>query len=138
MTRLDLYNQGLSDSKIAEIEGVKRQAVQRWRKRNGLVSHSIVEAVPDSQLSYVSYRYWYKHGLNDKEISEKMNVDISYIYQWRKADAEYIAKQESDKERYTIRELVNMYKAGKSIWYISEMARARQSDVVTMLELNNL
>lgn len=79
---LKLYNQGLSDHKIAQHVGFHHSTISRWREKNKLKPNfsfpwrlSIEEHEKRLKL--------YNGGLSDREIGDAVNVSGAAIFQWR-------------------------------------------------------
>jgi len=77
--RMALYNQGLSDYAISEIEGVYPSTIWHWRNVNILQSN---ERLQRAELDKKRMKF-YKQGLDDDEIAKKIYATRTSIYKWR-------------------------------------------------------
>lgn len=75
--RMNLYNQGLSDVEIAEIQKVNPTAIWHWREKRELIANKSYEDVKKERLKL------YKLGLTDKEIAFKLHETPTAIGSWR-------------------------------------------------------
>ena len=57
-SRQQLYEQGLSDVEIAEREGVTRQAIGQWRRKNGLTPHTVLGRYTDQIIKLAVEGYY--------------------------------------------------------------------------------
>lgn len=93
----ELYEQGLSDNKIAEATGCSRLTVFSWRQRNSkptnnpkhtkAVKKNPVEkrtAPSNKKVDDDRARELYDNGLDDKEMGEVMGISPSTLAAWRR------------------------------------------------------
>lgn len=81
----ELYEQGMTDGKIAREMGLVDQSlVRKWRDRYGIPAHGNQKRVPKFNPDLALQMY--QDGNNDRQIAESMDVDRSQVYQWRKKE----------------------------------------------------
>ena len=84
--RMALYNQGLNDTEIAQIQGVHSTAVCRWRQLRNLKSHSSFSASGKADLS-ASRRFLYNLKWSDSGIANQQRVARESVGIWRRNHA---------------------------------------------------
>lgn len=81
----ELYEQGMSDGKIArELGLVDQSLVHKWRERYSIPAHGNQKRKP--KFDSVLAREMYDQGNNDQKIADHFGVDRSQVYQWRKKE----------------------------------------------------
>lgn len=81
--RLSLYEQGLNDYEIADIQRVTQATIFLWRKKNNLPKNPAKKN--PIFVEKMEYRMQlYELGYNDKKIGDMTNVSSTTIYMWRK------------------------------------------------------
>jgi len=81
----ELYEQGMTDGKIAREMGLVDQSlVRKWRDRYGIPAHGNQKRVPkfNPDLAWQMYQ----DGSSDRLIAAAMGVDRTMAYQWRKKE----------------------------------------------------
>lgn len=78
-----LYEQGLSDAKIAEELGIKEFHVNTWRKKRKLPSNFGTHRLKNEDRLMELY----KLGMSDREISKETGTSCVTIYKWRSKHA---------------------------------------------------
>ena len=73
-----LYEQGMSDRRIASRLGGSQNTVWRWRKANGLAPNPLGTSVNDNRMEL------YLSGMTDPEIAQELGVKPNSICEWRK------------------------------------------------------
>ena len=80
--RMALYEQGLDDARIGEIQGVTRGAVRRWRECRGLKSNSENSTDARETMSRVR-RFLYDLNWGDDSIAWQQGVETESVRKWR-------------------------------------------------------
>ena len=80
--RLKLYNQNLSDTEIAQIQGVTVCAIASWRIKNLLPNNSNTRNLSDAENN--RRMELYEQGLFDRDIAKKLDIKPQAIAEWRK------------------------------------------------------
>ena len=86
--RVKLYEQGFDDREIAEKRDVSQTVISSWRRKHNLLS--TVErgkksgGPPLGKEENERRMKLYKHGLNDREMGEKLGLTSESISYWRK------------------------------------------------------
>ena len=79
--RLELYNMGLSDKKIAEKVFLTQSAISGWRRKNNLKTNHprpvITQKIEEKML------FLYKSGLSDREIGNCVSLSKPTVQRWR-------------------------------------------------------
>lgn len=92
----ELYEQGMTDGKIAREMGLVDQSlVRKWRDRYGIPAHGNQKRVPKFNPDLALQMY--KDGSSDRQIAEAMDVDRSQVYQWRKKEGLQAVSKMNDK-----------------------------------------
>lgn len=78
-----LYLKGLSDAKTAEVLGVSKNAIYRWRTEAGLKAN---RPKPGQRVDRAKMMELWREGLSDAEISDRLHCSRAMLYQWRKAN----------------------------------------------------
>lgn len=71
--RLELYDQGLSDSAIASLLGISRPSVSKWRKWNNLPPN-VLQGNPHCQFDQIRFLIW--QGVSDGEIIKRLGLRL--------------------------------------------------------------
>lgn len=74
-----LYKSGMLDREIAVKLGVSANAVNLWRKYEGLPSNAPPRKTPDGE----KIRALHAQGLNDREIAAQLNMRAVAVCKWR-------------------------------------------------------
>lgn len=91
--RMKLYKQGLSDVQIANILGLTKTTILRWRKIRGLQRNYKPRFQPGNQFGSLGVlpkeehelrMSLYKKGLVDEKVANLCYVSRDAIYQWRR------------------------------------------------------
>lgn len=99
----ELYEQGMSDGKIAREMGLVDQSlVRKWRDRYGIPAHGNQKRVPKFNPEHAMIMY--QDGDSDRQIAEAMGVDRSMVYQWRKKEGLKPMKEEQRTMKTTMTE----------------------------------
>lgn len=77
----ELWEQGLSDTKIARVAGCAASTVSRWRTLEGLKSKGLSGSAPI--LDRRKMRELYDAGLSDAKIAQEIGCNASTISKWR-------------------------------------------------------
>lgn len=79
LTRLEMYQAGMSDDEIAKAECVQRNTIAFWRFKNGKLP-------VNKKLSPVMAKRFemYQAGMSDREIAEAEGVGRRVIASWRR------------------------------------------------------
>ena len=77
----ELYDSGMSDSKIARAIGCAMSTVSRWRTLEGLESHGVSGTAP--KLDRAKMRELYDIGLSDAKIAREVGCHPSTVGKWR-------------------------------------------------------
>ncbi len=80
--RMALYEQGLTDEKIAAELSMSKSAICCWRKKNGLPAQGNICRRPLNQNQDKALLL-YQQGLHDKEIAKVFGVHRSTVAYWR-------------------------------------------------------
>ena len=92
----ELYEQGMTDGKIAREMGLVDQSlVRKWRDRYGIPAHGNQKRVPKFNPDLALQMY--QDGKGDRQIAESMGVDRSQVYQWRKKEGIQAVSKMNDK-----------------------------------------
>lgn len=92
----ELYEQGMTDGKIAREMGLVDQSlVRKWRDRYGIPAHGNQKRVPKFNPDLALQMY--VDGKGDRQIAEAMDVDRSMVYQWRKKEGLQAVSKMNDK-----------------------------------------
>ena len=79
--RLELYNMGLSDKKIAEKVFLTQSAISGRRRKNNLKTNHprpvITQKIEEKML------FLYKSGLSDREIGNCVSLSKPTVQRWR-------------------------------------------------------
>lgn len=82
--RMELYKAGLSDTKIAEIEGVSANTICSWRKYNSLKpNYRATEIRKEKEKKYFEL---YQQKYTDEQIARECGVSTSLIEKWRRRE----------------------------------------------------
>lgn len=101
----ELYEQGMTDGKIAREMGLVDQSlVRKWRDRYGIPAHGNQKRVPKFNPDLALQMY--KDGSSDRQIAEAKDVDRSQVYQWRKKEGLQAVSKMNDKLKQEIYEYV--------------------------------
>ena len=101
----ELYEQGMTDGKIAREMGLVDQSlVRKWRDRYGIPAHGNQKRVPKFNQDLALQMY--QDGSSDRQIAEAMDVDRSMVYQWRKRDGLKPMKEEQRTMKTTMTERI--------------------------------
>jgi len=73
--RMDLYNQGLTDTAIARELGMPSNTITVWRRKKGLPPNRLVRP----------YQRYYDLGYSDKQIADAVGVSRKSVLQWRRS-----------------------------------------------------
>lgn len=84
--RMDLYNQGLSDTEIARMQNVDRSAVCMWRNARGLPTNSMAGTEAKAMLSK-GRKFLYDLGWGDNGIAWQQRVTKTTVRRWRRTHA---------------------------------------------------
>ena len=79
--RMKLYEQGLADCEIAEIQGVTTSSVHTWRRKRGLTanfSRAISEEEENRRMEL------YNRGFTDSQMAKEIGKSFQTAYEWRK------------------------------------------------------
>ncbi len=76
---LRLYRSGMLDREIARELGVSANAVNCWRKGEGLPSNAPPRRTPDGE----AIRALHAQGLNDREIGRQLDMRAVAVCKWR-------------------------------------------------------
>jgi len=99
----ELYEQGMTDGKIAREMGLVDQSlVRKWRDRYGIPAHGNQKRVPKFNQDLALQMY--QDGSSDRQIAEAMDVDRSMVYQWRKREGLKPMKEEQRTMKTTMTE----------------------------------
>ena len=99
----ELYEQGMTDGKIAREMGLVDQSlVRKWRDRYGIPAHGNQKRVPKFNPDQAFQMY--QDGSSDRQIAEAMDVDRSQVYQWRKKEGLQAVSKMNDKLKQEIYE----------------------------------
>lgn len=79
---MELYNEGYTDKKMAELCNTSRGSIFNWRKKNGLDSNSISKKIVFENIKDDLIRL-HSLGFTDKQISEEIKCSVSYVNYWR-------------------------------------------------------
>ena len=91
--RMDLYKQGLSDGQIANIIGLTKAPIQRWRTSRGLPRNYKPRFQQRNQFGKLGVlpkeehelrMRLYNKGLIDKKVAKVCHVSKDAISQWRR------------------------------------------------------
>lgn len=77
--RLALYNQGLNDYEIADIQRISQSTVYQWRKKNGLKKNPA-----KINPKFAERMRLYELGYTDCKIGKLTDYTSTTIYMWRK------------------------------------------------------
>ncbi len=81
----ELYDQGMTDGKIAREMGLVDQSlVRKWRDRYDIPAHGNQKRVPKFNQDLAMQMY--QDGSSDRQIAAAMGVDRTMAYQWRKKE----------------------------------------------------
>ena len=99
----ELYEQGMTDGKIAREMGLVDQSlVRKWRDRYGIPAHGNQKRVPKFNQDLALQMY--QDGSSDRLIADAMDVDRSMVYQWRKREGLKPMKEEQRTMKTTMTE----------------------------------
>ena len=84
--RLKLYSYGMPDGQIARRLGLDPTAIWKWRVANHLPPHRAVGTSP-AYLKKINRERMalYRQGLTDREMADRLRVEVTTIWYWRKA-----------------------------------------------------
>lgn len=106
--RMELYKQGLSDGQMANILGLTKAPIQRWRTSRGLQRNYKPRFQPGNQFGSLGVlpkeehelrMRLYNKGLIDKNVAKVCHVSKDAISQWRRthnlpANGKYIKNKQ--------------------------------------------
>ncbi|MFW5891612.1 MAG: helix-turn-helix domain-containing protein [bacterium] len=81
--RLNFYNKGETDTRIAELVGCSSPTIYYWRQKHNL-EPNMKAGNPLSEEEENERMRFYDLGFDDKQIAEKLNVSSEAIHEWRK------------------------------------------------------
>lgn len=95
--RLELYNKGLDDDEIAEIEGCSVGYIGQWRIKNGLPKHKDNRRKSLEEL-HIKRMALYNKGLTDEEIAQELGLKKKTISYWRQNQKLKMNKKENEND----------------------------------------
>lgn len=131
----ELYEQGMTDGKIAREMGLVDQSlVRKWRDRYSIPAHGNQKRVPKFNPDLALQMY--KDGSSDRQIAEAMNVDRSQVYQWRKKEGLKAVSKMNDKLKQKIYEYAEQKQMSRLVDDIEpDMDEVTNETVATVEEL---
>ena len=132
----ELYEQGMTDGKIAREMGLVDQSlVRKWRDRYGIPAHGNQKRVPKFNPDQAFQMY--QDGSSDRQIAEAMDVDRSQVYQWRKKEGLQAVSKMNDKLKQTIYEYNEPAQIAPSVDDLEpDMDEVTNETVATVKELS--
>ncbi len=78
-----LYQEGLSDEKIANIVNFSKKSIFEWRKKRNLISNFSTNKRLTTEMKHKMLHY-YHSGKSDSQIAKILKISINTVFTWRK------------------------------------------------------
>ena len=127
---MELYEDGLSDKKVAEALGLKEFQVLRWRQERNLPSKSSLRHLDKNRV-----RELYEEGKSDREIARTLGVAAKTITNWRSKEK---LKSIRSYSRINYDQLRELYDQGLNDTQISQITGACTDSIRKWRKQNGL